>query len=237
MNAKLAASADAQKKAAALEALKLVKPGMNLGLGTGSTANHFIRALGEKVKQGLEVKGVPTSRATSELAKELGIPLTTLGEHPFLDLCVDGADEFDSELRLIKGGGGALLIEKIVATSAKEVVIITDETKRVKTLGKFPLPIEVVNMGIKATAWKLERVFRMLGMNPKMALRMKDGQMFRTDMGNVIIDASCGEIKEPDRLEIMLNNIPGVVNNGLFNAVATRIFMATAKGVEDIKRK
>jgi ribose 5-phosphate isomerase A len=237
MNAKLAASADAQKKAAALEALKLVKPGMNLGLGTGSTANHFIRALGEKVKQGLEVKGVPTSRATAELAKELGITLTTLSDHPFLDLCVDGADEFDSELRLIKGGGGALLIEKIVASSSKEVVIITDETKRVKTLGAFPLPIEVVNMGIKATAWKLERVFRMLGMNPKLALRMKDGQLFRTDMGNVIVDASCGEIKEPERLEVMLNNLPGVVNNGLFISLATRIFMATAKGVEDIKRK
>lgn len=237
MNATKVTSADEQKKAAALEALKLVKPGMNLGLGTGSTANHFIRALGEKVKGGLEVRCVPTSRASGDLAKELGIPLTTLSEHPFLDLCVDGADEFDSELRLIKGGGGALLIEKIVATSSKEVVIITDESKRVKVLGKFPLPIEVVNMGVKATAWKLERVFRMLGMNPKMSLRMKDGQMFRTDMGNVIIDAACGEIKEPDRLEIMLNNIPGVVNNGLFNSIATRIFMATAKGVQEIRGK
>ena len=130
MSVDKAAKADEQKKQAALQALTLVKPGMNLGLGTGSTANHFIRALGAKVKEGLEVKGVPTSRATAELAKELGIPLTTLGDHPFLDLCVDGADEFDDQLRLIKGGGGALLIEKIVATSAKEVVIITDETKK-----------------------------------------------------------------------------------------------------------
>jgi ribose 5-phosphate isomerase A len=232
-----AKSADDLKKEAALQALKLVKPGMKLGLGTGSTANHFIRALGEKVKQGLEVKGVPTSRATADLAKELAIPLTTLGEHPFLDLCVDGADEFDDKLRLIKGGGGALLIEKIVATSAKEVVIITDATKRVKTLGKFPLPVEVVNMGIKATAWKLERAFRMLGMSPKMTLRMRDAQPFRTDMGNAIIDAACDEIKEPERLEFVLNNIPGVVNNGLFIGIASRIIMATSKGIEEITSK
>ncbi|MFT3672601.1 ribose-5-phosphate isomerase RpiA [Aestuariivirga sp.] len=227
-------SADDQKKDAALEALKLVTPGMTLGLGTGSTANHFIRALGAKVKEGLEVRGVPTSRATADLAKELGIPLTTLNDHPYLDMCVDGADEFDDKLRLIKGGGGALLIEKIVATSAKQVVIITDESKRVKTLGKFPLPVEVVNMGIKATAWKLERTFRMLGMSPKMTLRMKDGQPFRTDLGNSIIDAACEEIKEPERLEFVLNNIPGVVNNGLFIGIASRVIMATAKGTEDI---
>lgn len=237
MSVDKAAKADEQKKQAALQALTLVKPGMNLGLGTGSTANHFIRALGAKVKEGLDVKGVPTSRATAELAKELGIPLTTLGDHPFLDLCVDGADEFDDQLRLIKGGGGALLIEKIVATSAKEVVIITDETKRVKTLGQFPLPIEVVNMGMKATAWKIERAFRMFGMNPKMALRVKDGQLFRTDMGNAIIDAACGEIKDAERLEFVLNNIPGVVNNGLFINVATRVIMATAKGTQEIKGK
>lgn len=237
MSAKKAVDADAQKKVAALAALELVKPGMNLGLGTGSTANHFIRALGEKVKAGLEVKGVPTSKATSDLASELGIPLTTLGEHPFLDLVVDGADEFDPELRLIKGGGGALLIEKIVASSAKQVVIITDESKRVKKLGAFPLPIEVVNMGVKATAWKLERAFRMFDMKPKMTMRTKDNQIFRTDMGNVIVDAACEEIKDADRLEFALNNIPGVVNNGLFIGIATKIIIATSKGIEEINRK
>ena len=236
MSAKSQSSADDQKKIAALQALKLVKTGMNLGLGTGSTANHFIRGLGEMVKQGLQVKGVPTSRATAELAQQLGIPLTTLNDHPFLDLCVDGADEFDDKLRLIKGGGGALLVEKIVATSAKEIVIITDETKRVKVLGKFPLPIEVVNLGVKATAWKIDRTFRTLGMNPKLTLRMKDGQMFNTDLGNVILDAACEEIKEPERLEFLLNNIPGVVNNGLFNGIATRVIMATANGTEEITR-
>lgn len=237
MSAKKVVSADDQKKAAALAALELVKPGMNLGLGTGSTANHFIRALGEKVKAGLEVKGVATSKATADLAKELGISLTTLGEHPFLDLCVDGADEFDPELRLIKGGGGALLIEKIVASSAKQVVIITDESKRVKKLGAFPLPIEVVNMGVKATAWKLERAFRMFDMKPKMTMRTRDGQIFRTDMGNVIIDAACEEIRDPDRLDFALNNIPGVVNNGLFVGIATKIIIATAKGIEELNRK
>jgi ribose 5-phosphate isomerase A len=236
MSAKSQSSADDQKKIAALQALKLVKTGMNLGLGTGSTANHFIRGLGEMVKQGLQVKGVPTSRATAELAQQLGIPLTTLNDHPFLDLCVDGADEFDDKLRLIKGGGGALLVEKIVATSAKEIVIITDESKRVKVLGKFPLPIEVVNLGVKATAWKVDRTFRTLGMNPKLTLRMKDGQMFNTDMGNVILDAACEEIKEPERLEFLLNNIPGVVNNGLFIGIATRVIMATANGTEEITR-
>lgn len=237
MAVKKTTSQDEQKKAAAFAALKFVKPGMNIGLGTGSTANHFIRALAEKVKAGLGVKGVPTSRATAELAKELGIPLTTLGENPFLDLCVDGTDEFDPELRLIKGGGGALLIEKIVATSAKQVVIIADESKRVKKLGAFPLPIEVVNVGVKATGWKLERAFRMFDMKPKFTLRRSGDAVFRTDSGNVIVDVACGAIDDPDRLEMVLNNIPGVVNNGLFCGIATTILVATAKGVEEINRK
>lgn len=237
MAVKKTTSQDEQKKAAAIAALKFVKPGMNIGLGTGSTANHFIHALAEKVKAGLEVKGVPTSRATAELAKELGIPLTTLGENSFLDLCVDGTDEFDPELRLIKGGGGALLIEKIVATSAKQVVIIADESKRVKKLGAFPLPIEVVNVGVKATGWKLERAFRMFDMKPKFTLRRSGDAVFRTDSGNVIVDVACGAIDDPDRLEMVLNNIPGVVNNGLFCGIATTILVATAKGVEEINRK
>ncbi len=237
MSAKWVVDADALKKAAAVAALKHVNDGMNIGLGTGSTANHFIRALAAKVKKGLAVKCVPTSRATAALAKELGIPLTTLGENPFLDLCVDGTDEFDPELRLIKGGGGALLIEKIVASSAKQVLIIADESKRVKKLGAFPLPIEVVNTGVRATGWKLERAFQLFKMSPKLTLRRKDDAVFRTDSGNVIIDAACGTIDDPDRLEIVLNNIPGVVNNGLFIGIASGILVAGAKGVEEIKRK
>jgi ribose 5-phosphate isomerase A len=164
------------KKAAAVEALKFVKPGMNIGLGTGSTANHFIEALGSKVKEGLDVKGVPTSRASKELAEKHGIPLTTLDAQPHLDLTVDGTDEFDSEFRLIKGGGGALLFEKIVASSSRFMVVIADESKKVKTLGKFPLPVEVMRFGTKATAWKMERAFNILKVDAKLVLRVKDGK-------------------------------------------------------------
>jgi ribose 5-phosphate isomerase A len=238
VSAKKAATADAQKEAAGYAALKFIKPGMKVGLGTGSTANYFIRALGEKVRGGLDVKCVPTSNATAKLAKEQGLTLTTLEEAPFLDVTVDGADEIDENFRLIKGGGGALLVEKIVATSSRHMVVIADESKRVKKLGKFALPVEVVPFGVKATGWKLERAFKMLNMQPKMTLRVKEGKPFRTDAGNVIIDCACGEINEPDRLEVMLNNIPGVVNCGLFNGIAGIALIGKADGsVEEIVRK
>lgn len=238
MSAKKAAGADAQKEAAGYAALKFIKPGMKVGLGTGSTANYFIRALGEKVRGGLDVKCVPTSNATANLAKEQGLTLVTLEEEPFLDVTVDGADEIDDAFRLIKGGGGALLVEKIVATSSRHMVVIADESKRVKKLGKFPLPIEVVPFGVKATGWKLERAFKMVNLQPKMTLRVKDGKPFRSDGGNVIIDCACGEINEPERVEIILNNIPGVVNNGLFNGIAGIALIGKADGsVEEIVRK
>lgn len=238
MSAKKAATADEQKEAAAYAALKFIKPGMKIGLGTGSTANYFIRALAEKVRGGLDVKCVATSRASGELAKSLGIELTTLEEQPFLEVTVDGADEIDPDFRLIKGGGGALLMEKIVATSSRHMVVIADESKRVAKLGRFPLPVEVVAFGVKATSWKLERAFKVVGMQPKMSLRRKEAKPFRTDAGNVIIDCACGEIKEPDRLEIMLNNIPGVVNNGLFNGIAGIALIGKGDGsVEEIVRK
>jgi ribose 5-phosphate isomerase A len=230
-------TAEKMKKAAALEALKLVKPGMKLGLGTGSTANFFIEALAAKVKKGLDVKCVPTSKATKELAEKLGIPLTTLDAHPHLDLTVDGADEFDPDFNLIKGGGGALLLEKIVASSSAYMVVIADESKKVKTLGKFPLPVEVITFGIKATAWKIERAFKYLKMDAKMVLRSKDGKPFRTDAGNAIIDCAVGEIKEPQRLDNMLNTIPGVVDTGLFTGICGIIFMGTPQGVKEFKRK
>src|SRR6185295_2631802 len=159
------------KKAAAIEALRFVKPGMNIGLGTGSTANHFIEALGDKVKEGLDIKGVATSKASKDLAEKHGIPLTTLDAQPHLDLTVDGTDEFDSEFRLIKGGGGALLFEKIVASSSRYMVVVADESKKVKTLGKFPLPVEVMRFGTKATAWKMEKAFAFLKLDTKMVLR------------------------------------------------------------------
>jgi ribose 5-phosphate isomerase A len=238
VSAKKAATADAQKEAAAYAALKFIKPGMKVGLGTGSTANYFIRALAEKARGGLDVKCVPTSKASGDLAKSLGLELTTLEEAPFLEVTVDGADEIDGDFRLIKGGGGALLLEKIVATSSRHMVVIADESKRVAKLGKFPLPVEVVPFGVKATGWKLERAFKMVGMEPKMTLRVKEGKPFRTDAGNVIIDCACGEIREPDRLEVILNNIPGVVNNGLFNGIAGIALIGKADGsVEEIVRK
>ena len=224
------------KKAAALEALKFVKSGMNIGLGTGSTANHFIEALGARVKEGLDIRGVPTSRASKELAEKCGIPLTTLEDHPFLDLTVDGTDEFDSEFRLIKGGGGALLREKIVASSSRYMVVIADESKKVAKLGKFPLPVEVMRFGAKATAWKMERAFNILKLDAKMVLRVKDGKPFVTDGGNFIIDCTIGEIPEPDRLDSLLNVIPGVVETGLFIGICGIVLMGTPNGVKEFKR-
>jgi ribose 5-phosphate isomerase A len=228
-------SADEMKKAAALAVLPKIVDGMVIGLGTGSTANHFIQALAEKVKAGLKVKCVPTSEATAKLAQSLGLSLTTLEEHPFIDITVDGADEIDPEFRLIKGGGGALLVEKIVASSSRFMVVIADESKQVKKLGKFALPVEVVPFGVKATAWKLERAFKMVDIDVKMQVRLKDGKVFRTDGGNCIIDCTCGELKQEDRLEFMINNIPGVINSGLFIGICGVAYIAHADGsVEEL---
>ena len=229
-------TADEMKKAAAIEALKFVKPGMNIGLGTGSTARHFIEALAVKVKEGLSIHGVPTSKATTDLAKKLGIPLTTLEDKPYLDLTVDGTDEFDSEFRLIKGGGGALLLEKIVASSSKFMVVIADESKKVKKLGKFPLPVEVIPFGARATAWKMERVFKFLKLNAKMSLRVNGKEPFITDGHNLIVDCVLGEIPEPERLDTLLNSVPGVVDTGLFCGICGVVLMGTPKGVKEFKR-
>ena len=224
------------KKAAAIEALEIVTSGMNIGLGTGSTANHFIEALGAKVKEGFEVKGVATSKASKDLAEKHGIPLTTLDAYPHLDMTIDGADEFDSECRLIKGGGGALLFEKIVASSSRFMVVIADESKKVKTLGKFPLPVEVVRFGTKATAWKMERAFVHLKLDAKMVLRVQDGKPFVTDGGHYIIDCTIGEIPDPQRLDTLLKSIPGVIETGLFIGICGMVFMGTPKGVTEFKR-
>jgi ribose 5-phosphate isomerase A len=224
------------KKAAAVEALKFVKPGMNIGLGTGSTANHFIEALGQMVKEGLNVKGVPTSKASKELAEKHGIPLTNLDAQPHLDLTVDGTDEFDAEFRLIKGGGGALLFEKIVASSSRFMVVIADESKKVKTLGKFPLPVEIMRFGTRATAWKMERAFKILKLEAKMVLRVKDEKPFVTDGGNFIIDCTIGAIPEPERLDALLKSIPGVIETGLFVGICGIVLMGTPKGVKEFKR-
>ena len=230
-------TAEDQKKAAAIAALEYIKPGMKVGLGTGSTANHFIRALAEKVKQeGLDIECVATSRQSFQLASQLGLKMTNLDKQPRLDVCVDGADEFDGNFQLIKGGGGAMLIEKIVATAARYMIVIADESKKVATLGKFPLPIEVVPFGVNATAWKIERALRLLNLKGKLVLRLKDGKAFETDSGNVIIDAALGSIPDPGRLSPLLNSIPGVVEDGLFVDVCGIVLMGTKDGVKTFRK-
>lgn len=227
---------DQMKKAAAIEALKFVKPGMKIGLGTGSTANHFIEALSVKVKEGLNILGVPTSRASKDLAEKLGITLTNLDAQARIDLTVDGTDEFDSELRLIKGGGGALLFEKIVASSSRTMIVIADESKKVKKLGKFPLPVEINRFGTTATAAKIERVFAHLKLDAKLVLRLRDGKPFVTDGGHFIIDCTIGAIPEPQKLDVLLRSIPGVVETGLFIGLCNIVLMGTPKGVKEFKR-
>lgn len=226
-------SADDWKQQAAEAAMLHVEPGMKLGLGTGSTAAKFVALLGAKVKAGLDVVCVPTSEATRAQAAALGIPLSTLDETPYLDLTVDGADEIDAELRLIKGGGGALLREKIVAVASQRVIIIADHTKRVETLGKFPLPVEVVQFGVNATKDMVESLAADCGCEGPITLRQgADGKPFITDNGNYILDCAFGAIEDPDELEDALKLIPGVVENGLFIGIADLGIIAGPMGVE-----
>jgi ribose 5-phosphate isomerase A len=229
-------TADEQKTAAALAALDYIQPGMKVGLGTGSTANKFIAALAMKVKDGLDIDCVATSKATFRLASDLGLRMTTLEKHPRLDVTVDGADEFDPSFQLIKGGGGALLTEKIVASSSRYMIVIADQSKQVTTLGKFPLPVEVIPFGVNATAWKIERALRLLGLEGKLVLRLQNGQPFRTDLGNAIIDISLGAIPDPNRLSIYLNSVPGVVEDGLFIDMCGVVLMGTNNGVKTFKK-
>ena len=205
-------TADQWKLQAAEHALTLVEDGMTLGLGTGSTAARFVVLLGAQVKLGRKVRCVPTSEATRAQAQRLGIPLVALDEQPFVDLPIDGADELDDDLRLIKGGGGALLIEKIVATASGRMVVIADASKRVATLGKFPLPVEVVRFGLGATRNMMEVLAGAAGCKGDIRQRLKaDGQPFITDSGNFILDCHFGEIAEPEALDEALKFIPGVV--------------------------
>jgi len=230
-------TADDQKKAAAIAAVDYVKHGMKVGLGTGSTAKHFVEALAERAKNGLDVTCVATSRQTFELAKGLGLAMTDLERQPFLDVTVDGADEFDGSFQLIKGGGGALLLEKIVASSSRYMIVIADESKKVDTLGKYPLPVEVVAFGIKATAWKIERALKICGLDGKLALRVRDGKPFVTDSGNAIVDVAIGRIPEPERLSNLLCITPGVVDHGLFIGICGIILMGTKDGVKTFKKQ
>jgi ribose 5-phosphate isomerase A len=229
-------SVDSYKRAAARYALELVEPKMRLGLGTGSTASLFVELLGERVREGLQVLCVPTSEDTRIKAQKLGIPLTTLDETPLLDLTIDGADEVDPELRLIKGGGGALLREKIVATASDRMVVIADTSKKVDKLGAFPLPVEVVRFGVTATRNMIEMLAADSGCHGEIALRLqKNGEPFLTDGGNLIFDCAFGKIDDPESLDEALKFIPGVVENGLFLGIADAAFIGGPEGVAVIE--
>ncbi|HEX2216378.1 MAG TPA: ribose-5-phosphate isomerase RpiA [Xanthobacteraceae bacterium] len=225
---------DAQKRAAAARALDFVEPGMRLGLGTGSTAAHFVDLLAERVRAGLDVVAVPTSEATRAHAERAGVPLTTLDECPQLDLTVDGADEIAPDLTLVKGGGGALLREKIVAAASARMTVIADESKWVPVLGKFPLPIEVVPFGLAATRRAIESA---VGVSGVITLRQgNNGHPFVTDGGHFILDAALGEIPEPASLAARLCAIPGVVEHGLFIGLANAAILAGGTGIRVVER-
>jgi ribose 5-phosphate isomerase A len=211
---------------AAAEALTHVENGMRLGIGTGSTAEEFVRLLAEKVADGFEVRGVPTSERTARLCLELGVPLNSLEELPELDLTIDGADEVDGSLRLIKGGGGALLREKIVAAASRRMIVIADETKVVDMLGAFPLPIEVNPFGLTATRIAIEKTASRLGLTGVIHQRRSGEDVYKTDGGHYILDASFGRISDAEALATSLNAIPGVVEHGLFINLASLAIIA-----------
>ncbi len=228
---------DELKRQAAAQALAYVRDGMKLGLGTGSTAKHFVELLGEKVRSGLRVVGVPTSEATRADAERCGIALSSLDELDRLDLTVDGADEIDPQLNLIKGGGGALLREKIVAAASDRMIVIADNSKWVQTLGRFPLPIEVIPFGLAATRHAVASAFAKVGVSGPLQLRKgKDGHAFVTDGGHWIIDAHLGAIPEAAALARSLVAIPGVVEHGLFIGLATTALLAGPSGIRTIER-
>lgn len=230
-------TAEHYKRQAAERAIALVEDGMTLGLGTGSTAARFVDLLAERVREGLRVACVPTSEATRAQAEHLGISLIDLDRRPFLDLTVDGADEIDPELRLIKGGGGALLYEKIVATASERMVVIADQSKRVATLGAFPLPVEVVRFGLAATRNMIEVLASDAGCRGEIKLRsMADGRPAATDSGNFILDCAFGRIEEPEALDEALKLVPGVVESGLFLGIADAAIIAGPNGVVVLER-
>lgn len=228
---------DTLKLQAAERALGYVRPGMRLGLGTGSTAAKFVDLLGGKVKQGLDVVCVATSEATRIQAQGLGIPLTTLDIEPELDLTVDGADEIDGQLRLIKGGGGAHLREKIVAAASRRMVVIADDSKRVRRLGAFPLPVEIAMFGWRATLTRVREGAQAGNCKGPVTLRGSPGDPFVTDNGNYILDCAFGEIGDPERLAAQLSSLPGVIEHGLFIGLTHAAVIAGVNGVEIIGEK
>jgi ribose 5-phosphate isomerase A len=221
---------EAEKEAAGRAAAQLVSDGNVVGLGTGSTAYFAVVALGERVKAGLKITGIPTSTKTADLARGLGIRLTTLDEHPEIDITIDGADEVDPKLNLIKGGGGALLREKIVASASKRMVVVADSGKIVPVLGKFPLPIEIVDFARVV----LEKKLGVLGATSKLRTQ-PDGKPFVTDEGHHILDCSFGEIKEPAALATELNGMPGIVGHGLFVGLAKLVLVGRDGRVDELR--
>lgn len=222
--------AQEMKIAAAAKALEFVEDGMRLGIGTGSTANEFIRLLSVRVAEGLRVQGVPTSERSAVLCQELGVPITTLDSMPELDLTIDGADEIGPALSLVKGGGGALLREKIVASASANMLVIADESKIVPTLGAFALPIEVNQFGLGTTALMVEKLTRDIGLSGNICLRRINDVPFVTDGGHFILDASFGRIQDPEKLSDVLFSIPGVVEHGLFLKLASKAVVAMTDG-------
>ena len=228
---------DTAKFVSAKRALDFVESGMRLGLGTGSTAAWMVRILGEMVRnEGLKVVGVPTSERTADLARQCGIKVATLDEVKWLDLTIDGADEFDANLNLIKGGGGALLMEKIVATASDQMVVITDISKEVETLGAFPLPVEVISSGWETTkALTEEALMNIDVMGRSGTLRMDRDRPFVTDEGNYILDFHLRRIGEPRKLSLVLNQIPGVVENGLFLDICDTVVIGYGDGNVEVR--
>jgi ribose 5-phosphate isomerase A len=210
--------ADTAKLAAAERAVSFVQDGMRLGLGTGSTAAWMVRCLGRRVRdEGLQIVGVPTSEQTAVLARAEGIEIVTLEEAGWLDLTIDGADEFDGDLNLIKGGGGALLREKIVASASDRMIVIADAGKHVAQLGDFPLPVEVIRFGWQSTRDQIAELLEEFDVaRREITLRLRDDAPFVTDEGNYILDLALGQIADPRHLALLLNQIPGTVENGLF---------------------
>jgi len=222
---------DQEKEAAARASLQFVKDGQVVGLGSGSTATYFIKLLGERVKNGLRIHGIPTSVRSKELAESLGIPLTTLDECQEIAVTVDGADEVDPQLRLIKGGGGALLREKIVASATKQMVVVADASKRVERLGKFPLPVEVIKFAQALVAKRIAA----LGADVQLR-KNADGKPYLTDENNHILDCRFEEIRDADRLARELSDMPGVVEHGLFIGMASVVLLAHGSEIVELWR-
>jgi len=228
---------DTAKFVAAKRAVDYVEDGMRIGLGTGSTAAWMVRCLGELVRdEGIKVTGVATSTRTADLARQVGVPISTLDEVKWLDLTIDGADEYDPQLNLIKGGGGALLQEKIVATASDQMIVIADITKQVETLGAFPLPIEVIPFGWQTTKALVEEMLGNLDVLGNTAsLRLNHDKPFRTDEGNFILDLHLRHIPNPQQLSLVLNQVPGVVENGLFLDICDVVVIGNGDGTVEVR--